>query len=98
MSIRTRTALLAAALCTSLSLAAAPAQPAGGAKAATHGSQHAAKTHARKAHAKAAAKSGHAVTGQHTKKARASHKKHQSQKRLHDAPGTRARTGGSPRH
>jgi hypothetical protein len=98
MTNLTRAALLVAALCTSLSLAAAPARPAGGAKAASHGSQHATKTYARKAQAKAAAKSGHAATGQHTKKARASHKRHQRHKRLQGTPAGQARAGGSPRH
>jgi hypothetical protein len=58
--------------------AAAPAQPSGTNHLAAKGGKHVAKTHARKAHAKGTAKAGHAATSQHTKKARTSHKLHQS--------------------
>jgi hypothetical protein len=58
--------------------AAAPAQPPGANHLAAKGGKHVAKTHARKAHAKGTAKAGHAATSQHTKKARTSHKLHQS--------------------
>lgn len=84
MSIRPRAALLAAALATTFTCAAvaAPAQPAG-ARQAAHGAKHVTKAHARKVHAKGAAKTGHAVTAKHAKKARTSQKLHQAAAKRH---------------